>query len=102
MAESTDDADDTFYDRADAHIDLSNEQLEDAGPGKVSASMMYATARFNAWITAHGHESAEDLAAARQETVDYFVDQYRQMLEEHLDDYQANYGRYIAQGRQNS
>src|SRR5215203_5994928 len=29
----------TFYDRADAHIHLSNSQLSDINPGKVSASM---------------------------------------------------------------
>ena len=40
-----------FYDRADAHINLSNDQLKDINPGKVSASMMYATARFNAYVS---------------------------------------------------
>lgn len=38
------DLDPNFYNRADAHIDLSNSQLADINPGKVSASMMYATA----------------------------------------------------------
>lgn len=41
--------DDEFYQRADAHIHLSNDQIsETIGAGKVSASTMYATARFNA------------------------------------------------------
>ena len=39
------DVDDKFYERADAHIHLSNEQItEEAGRGKVSASTMYSTA----------------------------------------------------------
>ena len=44
------DLDDKCYERADAHITLSNDQLSDIGRGKVSASMMYAVARFNAWV----------------------------------------------------
>ncbi len=45
--------DDGFYARADAHIQLSNQQIsEAAGRGKVSASMMFATARFNTWVSA--------------------------------------------------
>jgi len=32
--------DDKFYERADAHIQLSNEQIADAGRGQASASMM--------------------------------------------------------------
>lgn len=62
-----------FFDRADAHIHLSNEQIGDVTRGKVSASMMYATARFNAWVSACGFASGPEMAAARKETVDYFV-----------------------------
>jgi hypothetical protein len=90
------DVDETFYARADAHIHLSNDQLSDQpARGKVSASMMYATARFNAWLTACGHVSADTLAASKQETLDYFVDQYRRMLAENLDDYIANFASYM-------
>jgi len=47
--------DDKFYERADAHIHLCNDQIsKDISKGKVSASTMYATARFNAWISACG------------------------------------------------
>jgi len=90
------DTDDDFYTRADAHIHLSNDQLSEAATrGKVSASMMYATARFNAWITACGHANAEEMTDARAETLDYFVAEYRKMLAEHLDDYTRNFDRYM-------
>ncbi|WP_208023783.1 DUF3144 domain-containing protein [Duganella aquatilis] len=39
--------DDHFYNHADAHIHLANEQLSDATSGIVSASFMYAASRFN-------------------------------------------------------
>ena len=90
------DVDKEFFDRADAHIGLSNDQLKTVDSrGKVSASMMYATARFNAWISASGFGSGEEMAAARDETISYFVDQYRLMLEENLDDYIEHFARYI-------
>jgi hypothetical protein len=38
--------DPTFYDNADAHIYLSNAPLSDINPGKVSASLMYASSLF--------------------------------------------------------
>lgn len=90
------DADDNFYTRADQHIHLSNDQLAaEPGRGKVSASMLYAASRFNSWVSACGFKSAEDMAAAKTETISYFVEQYRLMLEENLDDYIENFGRYM-------
>jgi hypothetical protein len=69
--------------------------LKDIGIGKVSASMMYSLARFNAWVSACGFESASDMSAARKETIDYFVNQYIKMLEDNLDDYIANFEKYM-------
>ena len=87
--------DPTFYDRADAHIHLSNGQItNEIGPGKVSASMMYATARFNAYRSWLGFDNPVDMAGARDETVRYFVEQYQMMLEENLDDYIQNFSKY--------
>jgi hypothetical protein len=85
-----------FYERADAHIHLSNDQISsEATRGKVSASMLYAASRFNAWVSATGFESGTDMAAARDETIEYFVKQYRAMLTENFDDYAANFKKYM-------
>ena len=84
-----------FYNRADAIIYLANEQLSEVSRGKVSASCMYATARFNAWVTATGQSSSEDMAATRNDNIDYFTKQYRAMLEENLDDYIKNFDKYM-------
>lgn len=95
------DVDDKFYERADSHIYLSNDQLKvEKGRGKVSASMMYATARFNAWVTACGFASADQMAGDREKTIAYFVEQYRLMLEENLDDYISNFASYMKVGSQ--
>jgi len=88
--------DETFYQRADAHIRLSNEQLDSIASGKVSASMMYALARFNAWVSAHGVQNSAQMKEARSGMVEYFVDQYKQMLEHNLDDYIENFDQYVS------
>jgi hypothetical protein len=92
MAEEVDD---NFYVRADAHILLSNEQLADISRGKVSASMMYSVARFNAWVSATGFTKQEEMAAAKTETIEYFVNEYRKMLDENLSDYITNFESYM-------
>ena len=89
------DADRKFYDRAQEHLSVANEQLADGSQGQVSASMMYACARFNAWVSANTRGSAKDLKGAYGETIEYFVAQYRKMLVKNLDDFVANFGEYI-------
>ncbi len=89
------DADDAFYERADAHIYLSNDQIEGTTRGKASASMLYGTSRFNAWISACGFESGEQMREARAETIKYFVSEYEKMLIENLDDYIENFEKYM-------
>jgi hypothetical protein len=87
--------DEMFFPRADAHIDLANEQLANASRGKVSASFMYAVARFNSWLTSCKADSAEDLRAGKEESIEYFVAQYRAMLSENLDDYIEHFDKYM-------
>jgi arginase family enzyme len=89
------DVDPEFYDRADAHIDLSNEQMSKVTRGKVSASMLYGTTRFNAWITAMVFDNGENMRQAREKTIKYFVVEYEKMLAENLDDYIKNFEKYM-------
>ncbi|WP_046270773.1 DUF3144 domain-containing protein [Pseudomonas syringae] len=93
MPEATDEA---FYDRADAHINLSNEQLKAfENLGKVSASMLFGTTRFNAWVSAHDFKSGEEMAQAREAMLKYFCEQYRMMHEDNLDDHINNFSKYM-------
>lgn len=87
--------DEKFYDRADAHINLSNEQLKESGLISVNDSMMYALVRFNAWVGASGFDSAQEMSASREEVIEYFSTQYRKMLEENLDNYIANFDKFM-------
>ena len=92
------DADHEFFDRAHEHLRIANEQLAGVSQGQVSASMMYACARFNAWVSANGRKSAKDLKGAYGETIEYFVAQYRKMLVKNLDDFVANFAEYAQPG----
>lgn len=89
------DPDDKFFERADAHIHLSNDQLKEIEHGRVSASMMFALARFNAWVNAREFLSAEQMQTGKNEAIEYFTNEYRKMLEENLDDYIANFNQYM-------
>lgn len=94
----TAETDKAFFERADAYITLANEQATDVSRGKVSASMMFATARFNAWVSASGTESGEELAAVKDEALEYFLGEYRKMLEENLDEYIEHFDKYMNPG----
>ena len=92
MSQATDD---TFYDRADAHINLANQQIDSLQDlGKVSASMTFGASRFNAWMSARSFRSAKEMAEAREELLKYFCEQYRMMLEDNLDDHIAHFEQY--------
>lgn len=88
--------DDAFYKRADEHIKLSNNQISKEIPlGDIGASMMYSTARFNAWMNAYSCDNGVEISVQKQETINYFVEEYRKMLSENLDEYIENFAAYM-------
>ena len=93
------DADTEFYDRADAHLRIASDHLGAASQGRVSASLMYACARFNAWVSASQRSSPAEIRRAYGETIEYFVAEYRKMLVSNLDDYVDNFEKYHPPGK---
>lgn len=88
--------DDELYNRADAHIHLSNSQItEETTRGKISSSFMYSVARYNAWVSACGWSNAVEMKEDKAETIEYFAAEFRKMLEENLDDYIDNFETYM-------
>lgn len=94
MSDTTE-TDPKFYNRADSFIRLANEHGNSIGRGKVSASFMYGMSRFSAWVTACRFDNAEEMKEARNEAIDYFVAQYKAMLEENYDDYVEHFEKYM-------
>lgn len=87
--------DDAFYDRADSFIRLANEHCANTPIGKTSASFMFGLSRFNSWVVASSHDSREAMQKERKQAIEYFVGEYRKMLEQNLDDYIANFDDYM-------
>ncbi len=92
------DIDDKFYNRADAFIDLANEHCSTVERAKVSASLMYSAARFNAWVSATGCQSGEQMRDEKSARIENFIAQYRAMLEENMDNYIKNFDNYMKPG----
>jgi len=87
-------SDDTFFDRADAYIQLANEQCDSESIGPVSASFMYALARFQSYGISTGCDSKDEMRKESKAAVEHLVAQYREMLDENLKDYIANFDSY--------
>jgi len=95
------DKDKEFYEMADSYIALANEQSNgEVHPGKVSATFLYAAARFNTFLVASAAESADEFASKKEEAINYFMAEYKKMLDEHFADYENNFDMYIG-GRDN-
>ncbi len=94
---STEAVDDAFWQRADEIINLANQQCDSVeSSDDVSASLLYATARFNAFLIASTAQSAGDIQSGKEDAVAYFTEQYRQLLMDNLDDYIENFDEYNA------
>ena len=85
--------DDNYYKRADEVITLANKQCDDITPTKVNLSLMFASARFSAFITATLAHDLDELKRDKEEAVKYFTEQFTQMLNENLDENIKNYQR---------
>ena len=84
-----------FWKLADSFIHLANEHYEQDGDGKVGYAMLYAAARFNAFIVSATAGQKQDIIDEKQQAVDYFTEQYRKMFSENIDDYAENFDRYM-------
>ncbi|MCP5244946.1 MAG: DUF3144 domain-containing protein [Burkholderiales bacterium] len=83
-----------FWERADEIISLANVQVKGSTVGKVSASLLYAAARFNAFSVASSALDADEMKKDKKEAINYFVEQYKEMLIENLDNYIENFDEF--------
>ena len=88
-----------YWKRADEVIQLANEQRTHASNIKVGASLLYAAARFNAFVAASSSADAAEMKADKAEALEYFCDEFRKALSENLDDYVDHYEDYIEKFR---
>lgn len=64
----------------------------------MGASLLYAAARYSASVASIGFVKGSDLAAEKEEIIEFYAKQYRQMLSDNLDDYAENFDKYVQTG----
>lgn len=96
---STDEPESAFWSRVDRFIDLANDQSRDADKGRVSAALLYAAARHNAFHVASSARDQAHLRANLEEAIRHNVEQYRNMLTHNLQEYADHFGEYVTAQR---
>lgn len=86
-----DDEEQVFWDLVDKFVMVANESSDEVATSTVSSAMLYASARFNAFIASAEAQSADQLKTQRSGAMDFFTGQYKGMLGENLDDYIDNF-----------
>ena len=82
-----------FREITEAFIDLANDQSNRFHKENVSLALLYAAARFNAFIVAGHADDATTYDRDRNSAFDYFTGEYQRMLEENLDQYREMFGQ---------
>lgn len=78
-----------FYKTADSFIDLANSHSDKAESSEVGSAMLFASARFSAFVVA---SFAKDKAAYEAEVdnaVNHFSSEFKRMLTENLEQYKT-------------
>lgn len=63
--------------------------------GQVSASMLFATARFNTWVAANNFANGDEMRNAKPEVMSYLLQQFQMMLEDNYDEYCEQFETYL-------
>jgi hypothetical protein len=88
---SDEDLDKEFRRMADSFIDLANEHVNADDREIVSMALLYAAARFNAFVVASHAPDLSKYDADRDQAFEFFLGKYKEMLNENLDDYRKIY-----------
>ena len=86
--------DEKFRRMVDLFIDRANEFCETESQENVGMALLYAASRFNAHVVSQHANTLEDYESDLPKARDFFRGQYRQMLDENLEDYKQTYTRY--------
>ena len=92
--DSNDENGEVFWELIDSFIDLANDHVKAGKGDSVSAAMSYAAARFNAFVVAASASDADALKADREKAVEFFVERFKNMLDDNLNEYIENFNEY--------
>ena len=80
-----------FYELADEHIALANTRMGQVKPAKVSATMLFASARFNAFLISVSADNKAQMLLDKEPAIAYFMQEYEKNLRENIDEHLARY-----------
>ncbi len=80
-----------FREVADAFIAEANKLSKKENPGLVSASFLYAAARYNIFIVAANSGSVNEFASKKETTLNALMVEFKKMLEDHFENYEENF-----------
>lgn len=87
--------DQAFWDLAEQFIDRANGACAEQDPSLVSAALLEAAARFNAFAVAAASLDRKAFIEDMEPSLRFLSNRYRERLDEHLQDYRENYKRHI-------
>ena len=91
----SDDEIDTLYrEMIDSFIDRANELADQNSPENVGLALLFAASRFNAFMVSQHAENIDDYEKDLVKAQDFFRTQYREMLDQNLEDYKKVYTKY--------
>lgn len=82
-----------FIKMADEFIEQANKQCTDNDHQLVNASLLYASARFSAFITAALAESKEGYEKGVNKAIDFYLKEFEKMLKEHMSQYTSTFDK---------
>lgn len=84
-----------FWDLVDAFIEKANDACDEVDPGIVSAALLNAAARFNAFVVASSSLDRKEFIDEIESAQKYLTGRYAELVRDNLDDYRDNFKVYI-------
>lgn len=74
---------------ADSFIDLANSHCDSMDSNRVGSALLYATARFSAFVVASHASGKSHYESEIDHALDFFTQEFRRMLNENLEQYKS-------------
>lgn len=84
-----------YWDLVDHLIQQANDACEHLDPSAVSAALLNAAARFNAFAVATASLDRNEYSEEIEPALQHLSGRYRELLRENLEDYREHYTSYI-------
>ena len=91
---SDEELDEIYRRMVDMFIDHANEFAESESQENVGMALLYAAARYNAFVVSQHANTLEDYERDLPRAREFFRGQYQQMLDENIEDYKQVYTKY--------